>query len=246
MNEGSGFGELQQLVQEEESEEPTSRGGEATPPSTPARSNRTSKIEVPPSHNTQQVAWESSTQISPIASKNGSSGPTTTSQASLASGKAANSANQASGTTSANQPRITYLNEKQEKPQKPSRPDPPRTTRQHRVGMTETASTVCKHHCFLSEVPDVRCMEQALLQLLEDFHSGNLRAFGKDCSMEQMTEIREQQERLARLHFELGQRQDFGMGGGEQTDLRQSSANMRHLLHRLQQLSVCIEKLHSK
>jgi hypothetical protein len=36
----------------------------------------------------------------------------------------------------------------------------------------------CKHHCFLSEVPDVRHMEQALLQLLEDFHSGNLRAFG--------------------------------------------------------------------
>lgn len=36
----------------------------------------------------------------------------------------------------------------------------------------------CKHHCFLSEVPDVRRMEQALLQLLEDFHSGNLRAFG--------------------------------------------------------------------
>lgn len=38
--------------------------------------------------------------------------------------------------------------------------------------------TPCKHHCFLSEVPDVRRMEQALLQLLEDFHSGNLRAFG--------------------------------------------------------------------
>lgn len=66
---------------------------------------------------------------------------------------------------------------------------------------------------------------------------------GKDCSMEQMTEIREQQERLARLHFELGQRQEVG---GEQSGLRQSSANMRHLLHRLQQLSVCIEKLHSK
>jgi len=61
--------------------------------------------------------------------------------------------------------------------------------------------------------------------------------------MEQMTEIREQQERLARLHFELGQQQEVG---GEQSDLRQSSANMRHLLHRLQQLSICIEKLHSK
>lgn len=40
------------------------------------------------------------------------------------------------------------------------------------------AMAPCKHHCFLSEVPDVRRMEQALLQLLEDFHSGNLRAFG--------------------------------------------------------------------
>ena len=66
---------------------------------------------------------------------------------------------------------------------------------------------------------------------------------GKDCSMEQMTEIREQQERLARLHFELGQRHDFG---GDKSGFRQSSSNMRHLLHRLQQLSVCIEKLHNK
>lgn len=71
-----------------------------------------------------------------------------------------------------------------------------------------------------------------------------LHFIGKDCSMEQMTEIREQQERLARLHFELGQRQDpnISMDAG----FRQSSTNMRHLLQRLQQLSVCIEKLHSK
>ena len=60
--------------------------------------------------------------------------------------------------------------------------------------------------------------------------------------MEQMTEIREQQERLAKLHFELG-RHDFG---GDQSGFRQSSSNMRHLLQRLQQLSVCIEKLHNK
>lgn len=36
-----------------------------------------------------------------------------------------------------------------------------------------------KHHSFLSEVPDVRHMEQALLGLLDDFHSGKLRAFGE-------------------------------------------------------------------
>lgn len=35
-----------------------------------------------------------------------------------------------------------------------------------------------KHHSF-SEVPDVHLMERALLDLLDDFHSGKLRAFGK-------------------------------------------------------------------
>lgn len=35
-----------------------------------------------------------------------------------------------------------------------------------------------KHHSFVSEVPDVRHMERALLGLLEDFHLGKLKAFG--------------------------------------------------------------------
>lgn len=46
MVEEAGCGELQQLVQEEECEEPLSHGGEATPPSTPARSQRPSKTEA--------------------------------------------------------------------------------------------------------------------------------------------------------------------------------------------------------
>ncbi|XP_012274679.1 coiled-coil domain-containing protein 28A isoform X2 [Orussus abietinus] len=212
MNESSGFGELQQLVQEEESEEPLSRGGEATPPSTPARPSKPSKSETRDTG--ASVVWENPARTSPIVSK-GSSG-----QGSTTSGRAANQSSHVG-----NQTRLVYLNEK-DKQRQPGRSEPPKVSKSHR------------------EVPDVRRMEQALLQLLEDFHSGNLRAFGKDCSMEQMTEIREQQERLARLHFELGQRQD-GVSG-EQAGLRQSSANMRHLLHRLQQLSVCIEKLHAK
>ncbi|XP_063985358.1 coiled-coil domain-containing protein 28A isoform X1 [Diachasmimorpha longicaudata] len=231
MNEEVGCGELQQLVQEEEGEEPLSRGGEATPPSTPARSHRASKTEGNASQNSQQVLWGSNTQTSPIISK-ASSGQGTASQGSMVSGRAHNSS---SG--HGNHSRHVYLNEKEK--HKPTRQDPPRRG-QHRV----VTAPPCRHHCFLSEVPDVRRMEQALLQLLEDFHSGNLQAFGKDCSMEQMIEIREQQEKLARLHFELGQRQD-GVGS-ETAGLRQSSASMRHLLHKLQQLSVCIEKLHSK
>nr|XP_031845344.1 uncharacterized protein LOC116432485 isoform X3 [Nomia melanderi] len=227
MTEKSGCGELQQLVQEEECEEPLCPGGEATPPSTPARSKLPNKSDTHSSHVSQQVLWENNTQTSPIVSKE-SSGQAT-SQGSMVSGRAVNLSNYG------NQSRLSYVNEKDK--QRPNRLESSKLNRQHK-GMAP-----CKHHCFLSEVPDVRRMEQALLQLLEDFHSGNLRAFGKDCSMEQMTEIREQQERLAKLHFELGQRQDIS---GEQSGLRHSSANMRHLLHRLQQLSICIEKLHSK
>lgn len=47
----------------------------------------------------------------------------------------------------------------------------------HHVVLSLDRST--QHHCFLSDAMDVRQMEQALLQLLDDFHSGKLRAFGK-------------------------------------------------------------------
>lgn len=45
-NESSGCGELQQLVQEEEGEEPPSRDAEVTPPSTPVKSNRQNKTDT--------------------------------------------------------------------------------------------------------------------------------------------------------------------------------------------------------
>uniref|UniRef100_A0A8C2IZM8 Coiled-coil domain containing 28B n=1 Tax=Cyprinus carpio TaxID=7962 RepID=A0A8C2IZM8_CYPCA len=58
-------------------------------------------------------------------------------------------------------------------------------------------------HSFLTDVSDVREMEGGLLNLLNDFHSGKLQAFGKVCSFEQLEHVREMQERLARLHFSL-------------------------------------------
>uniref|UniRef100_A0A8D2KXN3 Coiled-coil domain containing 28B n=1 Tax=Varanus komodoensis TaxID=61221 RepID=A0A8D2KXN3_VARKO len=58
-------------------------------------------------------------------------------------------------------------------------------------------------HSFLTDVSDVYEMEGGLLNLLNDFHSGKLQAFGKDCSFEQLEHLREMQEKLARLHFSL-------------------------------------------
>lgn len=52
-------------------------------------------------------------------------------------------------------------------------------------------------------------MEKGLLLLLEDFHKGKLQVFGKDCTFEQMDQVRERQERLSRLHFDLDAQQQM-------------------------------------
>ena len=44
---------------------------------------------------------------------------------------------------------------------------------------TEDVAMLTTEHSFLTDVADVRQMEQGLLQLLDDFHQGKLQAFGK-------------------------------------------------------------------
>lgn len=129
------------------------------------------------------------------------------------------------------------------------------SSRQHSNAATANSSSISlnksysftsrplKHHSFISEVPDVRHMERALLGLLEDFHSGKLKAFGSGCTMEQMTSIREQQESLAKLHFDLGNEASLGSNAGNNE--AQSQTNMGKLVAKLEQLSFSIEKLHS-
>ncbi|KAI5610785.1 coiled-coil domain-containing protein 28A [Silurus asotus] len=95
-------------------------------------------------------------------------------------------------------------------------------------------------HSFLTDVSDVQEMEKGLLSLLNDFHSGKLQAFGNECSIDQMEHVREMQEKLARLHFELN---------AEVDDLpvdqrkRACDSNMDKLLLNLEELSTSIQKL---
>ncbi|XP_036329360.1 uncharacterized protein LOC118741476 isoform X1 [Rhagoletis pomonella] len=100
-----------------------------------------------------------------------------------------------------------------------------------------------KHHSFVSEVPDVKHMERALLGLLDDFHSGKLKAFGSGCTMEQMTKIREQQESLAKLHFELAAAEEDSLENVNDLNSAKAQENMLQLVQRLEQLSVSIEQL---
>ncbi|XP_055304245.1 uncharacterized protein LOC129569427 isoform X2 [Sitodiplosis mosellana] len=120
-------------------------------------------------------------------------------------------------------PRLHYVNEREQRKQNDPKPDKNKPRKLPR------------------EVPDVRHMEKALLGLLDDFHSGKLKAFGFGCTMEQMTDIRQQQESLAKLHFELG---SGGDPFNSKNDLN-AQENMSKLVQKLENLSVSIEKLHS-
>ncbi|GAB6032548.1 hypothetical protein CHUAL_011441 [Chamberlinius hualienensis] len=93
------------------------------------------------------------------------------------------------------------------------------------------------------DVTDVQKMEQGLVQLLDDFHSGQLQAFGKDCSFQKMERIRDQQEKLARLHFDLGFKQEsFGTSSKEGCGINKD--HITQLMSKLQELSLAIEELH--
>ena len=63
--------------------------------------------------------------------------------------------------------------------------------------------------------------------------------------MEQMEQIREQQERLAKLHFEMGAQQELFPPLSEE-GLSRASASLQQLMAQLQQLSSSIEKLHAR
>ncbi|XP_065163668.1 coiled-coil domain-containing protein 28A isoform X2 [Atheta coriaria] len=133
---------------------------------------------------------------------------------------------------------ILFVNEKQRAAKEPTKTTA--TVRPRNIHKVDPPHKPVHHHSFLSEVPDVRHMERALLGLLDDFHSGKLRAFASGCTMEQMTNIREQQEKLAKLHFDLGTTSAPSLA---EDNLRQSYNTMSHLIQRLEQLSVSIEGL---
>ncbi|KAK6170760.1 hypothetical protein SNE40_019072 [Patella caerulea] len=94
----------------------------------------------------------------------------------------------------------------------------------------------CKEHSFLTDVADVREMEQGLLQLLDKFHSGKLRAFGGGSTFDQMDQVREQQERLARLHFDLDIQQDMHRLNSDEARSA-ANENLNKLIGQLQGLS---------
>ncbi|XP_014086540.2 coiled-coil domain-containing protein 28B isoform X3 [Bactrocera oleae] len=135
--------------------------------------------------------------------------------------------------------KVTYINERR------TRPNLQISASLGGCSNDERLDFKSRHRKLLKEVPDVKHMERALLGLLDDFHSGKLKAFGSGCTMEQMTKIREQQESLAKLHFELAAAEEDSLESVHDLNAAKAQENMLQLVQRLEQLSVSIEQLQS-
>ncbi|XP_028845223.1 coiled-coil domain-containing protein 28B isoform X2 [Denticeps clupeoides] len=122
---------------------------------------------------------------------------------------------------------------------------PPKSARPHKekprapqpAGPSKIVQQSPLQHSFLTDVSDVREMEGGLLNLLNDFHSGKLQAFGKVCSFEQLERVREMQEKLARLHFSLHTHVEELEELSEDQRKCASDRNLEHLLCNLEELS---------
>ncbi|CAH1280350.1 unnamed protein product [Diabrotica balteata] len=170
--------------------------------------------------------------VSPVKSSKVISSSGNTSRSSVVhSARRGGSGNAAAGS------KITFVNERKVK--EGAKPTTVRARNPHKENPHNSDT---RHHSFVSQVPDVRHMERALLGLLADFHSGKLRAFGSGCTMEQMTNIREQQEKLAKLHFDLA---SATVPSLNEEDIQKSQNTMSQLIQRLEQLSDSIEGLHN-
>lgn len=90
---------------------------------------------------------------------------------------------------------------------------------------------------------EVQRMESSLLKLLDQFNSGQLRAFDKSMLV-QMEEVRDQQEGIARRHFELGAEQDLHPPLSDD-GLAMATENMGQLMGSLETLSLAIGQLSS-
>ncbi|XP_028414038.1 coiled-coil domain-containing protein 28A-like [Dendronephthya gigantea] len=97
-----------------------------------------------------------------------------------------------------------------------------------------------QQHSFLTDPNDVKKMEKDLLDLMKDFNEGKLHAFGNEYTLEKMDQVRESQESLAQLHFEL----DAEESHRKEHEEVGRNRNLERLMKDLEKLSSSIQNLH--
>ncbi|XP_065057986.1 coiled-coil domain-containing protein 28A-like isoform X2 [Rhopilema esculentum] len=112
-------------------------------------------------------------------------------------------------------------------------------------GLQDTENEVKgQEHSFLNDRGDVEQMENGLLELLDDFKKGKLHAFGGDAYLQEMNQVRDLQEKLSKLHFEL-EEEDLGqrMTLSEDEQEKKSQQKLEELMKNLEKLCSSVQNL---
>lgn len=114
----------------------------------------------------------------------------------------------------------------------------------HDKGKNSVRTSPVQEHSFLTDRTDVKLMEQELLCLMDEFHHGKLHAFGSDFTIEKMDKVRDLQDRVAQMHFEMDSNNAEIDQEGDDSDESKSDRNLEKLMKNLENLSSTIQSLH--
>ena len=100
-----------------------------------------------------------------------------------------------------------------------------------------------QEHSFLMDQTYVEEMEEGLLKLLNNFKSDKLNAFDENCSLEKMRQIKNMQEGLAQLHFNL-ENEESQAALSEDDRTKKNQDKMKKLMKNLENLCSSVQNLH--
>eukprot|EP00111_Clytia_hemisphaerica_P006783 TCONS_00019603-protein len=101
-----------------------------------------------------------------------------------------------------------------------------------------------QEHSFLMDQTYVEEMEEGLLKLLNNFKSDKLNAFDENCSLEKMRQIKNMQEGLAQLHFNLENEETSQAALSEDDRTKKNQDKMKKLMKNLENLCSSVQNLH--
>ena len=101
-----------------------------------------------------------------------------------------------------------------------------------------------QEHSFLMDQTYVEEMEEGLLKLLNNFKNDKLNAFDENCSLDKMRQIKNMQENLAQLHFNLENEETNKAALSEEDKTKKNQDKMKKLMKNLENLCSNVQNLH--
>lgn len=109
---------------------------------------------------------------------------------------------------------------------------------------SEARNSGYQEHSFLVNQTYFEDMEERVLKLLDTFKRGELTAFDENYSLDKLKEVKERQEKLAQMHFELENEDLNKAAGSEEEKAKRTQEKMDKLMTKMESLCSSVQSLH--